>query len=580
MTAEAIQPPAPEKIAPALLGALARPAETHLPIIVMMQDQADLVRLEVEIIAEGVDRRARAERVIDRLKGVAARTQPPLRAELDRWRTAGAVRAVTPLWIINAIILGATPEVVVEIAERADVARVYLDSVIETDRAHAAAAGESEQAGLFPGQAEPGLRVVAAPALWDRGITGAGVIVMNLDTGVDGNHPSMSERWLGNEPDVLASDAWFDHPINQACPTPCDYDFHGTLVLSAVTGLETATADTIGVAFGSRWIAGAVVGASTGHVLTAFEWAAEAPGGTRPPADVLNLSIQDPSVGIAGDCGPNGTYWGVVDAFEAIGGAIVWAAGNEGPGPQTINHPKNRITTMVNMFTVGNISPHSPTFPIHSTSGRGPSICDGLTPKPEVVAPGTTIRVATPGGGYGSFSGTSLAAPHAAGVIALLMEAFPWATGTDIKFALLASAVDLGDPGDDNTYGMGLIDASAAYDLLQSAATVDDAEVVSPTARVLLSEARPNPFNPATSLGIELSEAARVTLRVYSPRGELVAAILDQEDRPAGHHDVTWDGRTSDGRPVPSGLYFFRLDTRLRGSGETIRRMRRAVLLK
>ena len=101
--------------------------------------------------------------------------------------------------------------------------------------------------------------VVAAPALWGRGFTGAGILVMNLDSGVDGQHPSLGPRWLGNTPGVLASDAWFD-PVQGTCPTPCDYDFHGTLTLSVVTGLDSATADTVGVSFGSKWIAGAVVG--------------------------------------------------------------------------------------------------------------------------------------------------------------------------------------------------------------------------------------------------------------------------------------------------------------------------------
>src|SRR4029453_12924084 len=112
-----------------------------------------------------------------------------------------------------------------------------------------------------------------------------------------------------------------------ACPTPCHYDTHGTLTMSVVTGLETATSDTVGVAFGSKWIAGVATGTTTGTVLTEMQWAASAPGGPRPPADVMSLSIQDPSVSQAGDCGPNGTYRAAVDGFEAIGGAVVWAAG-------------------------------------------------------------------------------------------------------------------------------------------------------------------------------------------------------------------------------------------------------------
>jgi len=294
---------------------------------------------------------------------------------------------------------------------------------------------------------------------------------------------------------------------------------------------------------------------------------------------VMSLSIQDPSVNQAGDCGPNGTYWAAVDGFEALGGAVVWAAGNEGPGAMTINRPKNRISTPVNMFTVGNISPHVPTFPIHTTSSRGPSNCDGATPKPEVVAPGTTIRVATPGGSYGTFSGTSLAAPHAAGVIALLMQAFPGVTGTEIKLALLATARDLGVPGDDNTYGMGLIDAARAFNLLQNTLAIDDHGSQAPTAAVTLSEAHPNPFQPATSLRIGLPAAARVTVRVYNLRGQAVASLLESEARSAGSHEIVWDGRTAAGERAPSGVYFFRLTTDTGDAGQVGTWFRKVVLV-
>jgi bacillopeptidase F len=568
-----------EKVAPEILDRIAADPIAPIDVIVMMEEQADLERLSAELSAEGIERKARAGRVIPVLKEMAARSQASLRSDLERKN--GRVLAVRSLWMVNALLVRAMPGPLLEVALRPDVAHLFLDHAVDVDRAFVEGAPSGGAAkSAVPGQAEPGLRAVAAPQLWGRGFTGAGILVMNLDSGVDGNHPSMADRWLGNDPEVLDSDAWFDNPIEQACPTPCDYDFHGTLTLSVVTGLESATADTIGVSFGSRWIAGAVVGTTTGHVLSAMQWAVDPPGGTRPPADVMNLSIQDPSVGFAGDCGPNGTYWAAVDAFEAIGGAAVWAAGNLGPNPMTVNHPKNRLTTPVNMFTVGNISPHSPLFPIHSTSSRGPSICDALTPKPEVVAPGTSIRVATPGGGYSPFSGTSLAAPHVAGVIALLMEAFPEVTGTEIKFALLATARDLGPIGDDNAYGMGLIDAGAAYDLLASTAAVEDPGAA-PSSRVFLSETSPNPARGRATLNLGLPVAARVTLRVYNLKGQVVATLLDAEVRGAGHHVVTWDGRTTEGERAASGVYFFRLDTRARVADQSQSGtwFRKAVLL-
>jgi bacillopeptidase F len=552
-----------------------------VPVIVMMSDQVDLERLNAELTAAGIERRERPARVIPVLKERAERSQAPLVVEIGRWQAAGAVARVRSLWMVNALLVSGRPEVVVAMAERSDVARVDFDQPIGVEQVFADSSDRPAGNGgnpFSPGQAEPGLRVVAAPALWGRGFTGASILVMNLDSGVDGQHPSLGPRWLGNTPGVLPSDAWFD-PVQQACSTPCDYDFHGTLTLSVVTGLDSATADTVGVSFGSKWIAGAVVGGSTGNVLAGFEWAAEAPGGSRGPADVLSLSIQDPSVGLPGDCGPNGIYWQVVDAFEAIGGAVTWAAGNEGPGPQTINYPKNRITTPVNMFTVGNISPHVPSFPIHSTSSRGPSRCDGLTPKPECVAPGTTIRVATPGGGYGTFTGTSLAGPHAAGVCALLMEAFPSVSGSEIKLALLATARDLGVAGDDNTYGMGLIDAGAAFDLLAATTAAGDPSQAPSSARITLSEATPNPFHPETRLAIGLPGASRITVRVYNLKGQVVASLAESAERAAGRHELVWDGKTVAGERAPSGVYFFRLEVRSGESGPARTWLRKAVLV-
>jgi subtilisin family serine protease len=576
---EAIDPTISSKLVPELIEALAEPTP-GISVIVLMRDQVDLERLNAELTAAAVDRRGRPARVIPMLKAKAKETQAPLWDAIAELQAAGAVAAAKPLWLVNAVLVRGTPEAIVAIAGRAEVARVFIDGPIGTDHAFPESAGRATSSStMSPGAAEPGLRVTGAPTLWGMGFTGAGILVMNLDSGVDGQHPSMATRWLGLDAGVLSTDAWFDNPFTMACPTPCDYDTHGTLTLSVVTGLETATSDTVGVAFGSKWIAGVATGTTTGTVLTEMQWAANPPGGTRPPADVMSLSIQDPSVNQAGDCGPNGTYWAAVDGFEALGGAVVWAAGNEGPGAMTINRPKNRISTPVNMFTVGNISPHVPTFPIHTTSSRGPSNCDGATPKPEVVAPGTTIRVATPGGSYGTFSGTSLAAPHAAGVIALLMQAFPGVTGTEIKLALLATARDLGVPGDDNTYGMGLIDAARAFNLLQNTLAIDDHGSQAPTAAVTLSEAHPNPFQPATSLRIGLPAAARVTVRVYNLRGQAVASLLESEARSAGSHEIVWDGRTAAGERAPSGVYFFRLTTDTGDAGQVGTWFRKVVLV-
>ena len=95
-----------------------------------------------------------------------------------------------------------------------------------------------------------------------------------------------------------------------------------------------------------------------------------------------------------------------------------------------------------------------------------PSQCSSsasLAIHPEVVAPGQNVRSAWEQNNFNTISGTSMAAPHVSGAILLLKEAFPFLSGEELLWALYLSAVDLGIPGEDNIYGMGMIDVHAAF---------------------------------------------------------------------------------------------------------------------
>jgi hypothetical protein len=155
---------------------------------------------------------------------------------------------------------------------------------------------------------------------------------------------------------------------------------------------------------------------------------------------------------------------------EIAGIVSIHSAGNSGPGVSTIGYPSVSNASVVNTFSVGAVNGNTPTFPIASFSSRGPTICGdtgALLIKPEVVAPGvnvrSSIREADGSFTFSNFQGTSMAAPHVSGISLLLMEAFPLATATEIKESLYYSAIDLGVPGEDNTYGRGMIDAMAAF---------------------------------------------------------------------------------------------------------------------
>lgn len=88
-----------------------------------------------------------------------------------------------------------------------------------------------------------------------------------------------------------------------------------------------------------------------------------------------------------------------------------------------------------------------------------------------------------------------------------------------------------------------------------------------------LGEARPNPFNPSTSIAFSLEAAGPARVKVYDVAGHLVRTLVD-EPRPAGPQTVVWDGRDDDGRAVASGTYFYQLETA--GRSES----RKAMLLK
>jgi bacillopeptidase F len=159
------------------------------------------------------------------------------------------------------------------------------------------------------------------------------------------------------------------------------------------------------------------------------------------------------------------------DALQAAGIAVVFSAGNNGPDPATVGRPAFINSGLVNVFAVGALDARNPTYPIASFSSRGPTLCPGtgsIKIKPEVSAPGVQVRSAIDDNGYALYNGTSMASPHVTGAVLLLKEAFPMATGKDILEALYYSAVDLGDPGEDNVYGMGIIDVKAAYDSLST----------------------------------------------------------------------------------------------------------------
>ena len=438
----------------------ARPGETFR-VMVLMKDQVDLKALDYALKESRASLAYRHQAVVEALQDKAAATQADLLNLIQQYEDQGKVVFYESFWIVNSLNLEATRDVIEAVAHHPSVARVSLDWPIQLEEPVS-----RRPAPVESNSAEIGLKVINAHKLWKRGITGQGTIVMNIDTGVDGTHPALAARWRGNQPGIPASAAWFDP--NFGSTQPQDTDGHGTHTMGTMTGLDPATNDTIGVAFGAQWIAARTLFANphTSASVAAFQWAADPDGNPATVNDVpaaISNSWFDPNVqNVQCDSSAN-PYFAAINAVEAVGAAVVFSAGNSGPGAASITSPKNAIWTPVNIWATGALNGNLSNLPIASFSSRGPSICDGVTIKPEASAPGVDVRSSLPGNSYGFLSGTSMASPHVAGAIALLRSAAPNMTGTELKYALLNTAQDLGAPGEDNDYGMGVIDVYAAF---------------------------------------------------------------------------------------------------------------------
>ncbi len=431
VTAGAMTKPTPRagKIGPAVESLLAGLAPGEMTTVVLtMREQADPSSIT------GPSRRVRVQRIVSDLRSTSKSSQRSIRAVLRARMAQGQVAGSRRLWISNAISVTATARVIRELAARSDVAVVGPDAIRVVPTA---------------GTPEPNVAAVKASAEWDLGHTGQGVVVANLDSGVDVSHPDLADRWRGG------TNSWYD-PYGQHPTTPTDLSGHGTATMGVMVAGD-AGGTSIGVAPGATWIAAKIFNdsgaATTTAIHQAFQWVLD-PDGDPSTNDTPRVVNGSWSIGSGPSC--DLTFQPDLQALRAAGILPVFAAGNFGSGGSSSVSPANYPEAL----SVGAISS---TDKVYSSSSRGPSTCGGRTRVfPDVVAPGVNIRSTDRNGFYQTLSGTSMAAPHAAGALALLLGAHPGLSADQQQAALIGTAVDLGVVGPDNAYGNGRIDVLAA----------------------------------------------------------------------------------------------------------------------
>ena len=442
-----------------------------------------------EGVAARTSGRARGERRESLVRGLRSRagaSQASLRSLLARLERDGEVTRTTALWVTNAVSVTGTPEAVRELARRADVASVRSDAVTV----------------VVPDvPAEPGIATTGAPQLWARGRTGDGVVVASLDTGADLGNPDLAASWRGG------TNSWFD-PFGQHPDAPVDLSGHGTATLGVMVGGHDA-GTSYGMAPGAQWVAARIFddrGASSATAIhQAFQWVLDPDHdpATDDAPDVVNASWA-----LGGGPGCDLQLQPDLAALRAAGILPVVAAGNFGSGAGTSASPANYPES----FAVGAVDASDRLW---SSSSTGPTTCGTRSRVfPDLVAPGVSVLSADRWGGYQYVSGTSIAAPHVSGALALLLQGRRGLPPDAQADALTASAVDLGDVGPDERFGHGRLDVAAAEARLESVPDVAVAVVPSVltvtagravVARVTID--RLHGFDAAVDLSVSGAEA-------------------------------------------------------------------------
>lgn len=422
--------------------------QTAAPIDPALEDAEGnvtvLVRLESPPLDAGDDldaRKARVEASHERFaRSVGA--SDAVTVEREFWLVAAAVVTVDTDRIDLEAIAGADGVVAVDADETVSAA---------TDRE---ASGADAGTTTAPDGPSTGLEQMDVPEAWETyGTRGEGASVAVLDSGVDGDHPD------------LEVDEWKDFGADPS-PEPIAYDDHGTHVSGLVAGGNESGA-AIGVAPGADLYHGAVMTDCSGgdcvgyerDIIAGLEWAVES------GADVVVLSL-----------GVDGYDTGLLDAIRnanVAGTPVVSSIGNQGAETSTSPGNLHDTTSVGAVGRSGTVPEFSSSEVIETDATWGeaaPERWPGSYAVPTLVAPGVDVTSTAPGGGYEVKSGTSMAAPAAAGAMALVQSATDRPLdAAELETALTETAVD----ADGERGGNGIVDVPAAIERAGTHATLE-----------------------------------------------------------------------------------------------------------
>jgi len=442
-------------IEPELATLMAREqAAQRMPVIVRLKQQPDPAEFGRRVA--GLPQAQRGGRLLEALKAFSAGHQAGLMQDLATRKAEG----VQALSTVNAVGAHLLVRDIRELAQRADVASIRYDvgllapsrrlmgdpckperptprqrlpkSCLTADRAPAVVDATVFDARL---PASDPVAALGAPAVWQSGVTGKGVTVAIIDTGVDISHPDLVRSFRGG-----ASD-WFDPNAEQK--RPIDRHGHGTQIAGLVLGTG-ASGKTLGVAPQAQWIAARIYNnrniARLSDLHRVMAWVLD-PDGKPATADTPQIALN--AWGLGDRTGSCDTEFATDIAWlRAAGVHVVFAGGNGGPAANTSVSPANNPGAL----SVGALDASGE---LASFSSRGPSACDGR-PYPDIAASGEMVRTTDLSAGvmlaYTMGTGSSYAAALVAGELALLSQARPTSSVTEREAMLHPAAGDARPP--------------------------------------------------------------------------------------------------------------------------------------
>ncbi len=515
--------------------------EEEVQVLILLRQQADLSDADALRTKE-----EKGRYVYEALWTVAEETQRGLRSALD----AEGIEHQS-FYIVNAIKALADSALVNSLATRQDVAKILPNRQIQGVSPHLPESSNEAPLSTRAAEAvEANLIRVNADDVWALGYTGQGIVVGGQDTGYDWDHPALVNQYRGWDGATADHDySWHDaiHEDNPGSigtndcgfdsPEPCDDHGHGTHTMGIMVGDDGET-NQIGMAPGARWIGCRNMEKAWGTPATYMEcfefFLAPYPVDGTPLAGEPSLAPH--VVNNSWSCPPTeGCDPAAIALLEAsvanlrqAGIMVVVSAGNYGPSCGSVIYPPAIYPSST---TVGNFDHR--TDQVHTSSSRGPVTYGAATyTKPDISAPGVSIKSSIRGGTYGTLTGTSMAAPHVAGAGALLLSAAQGYSGhaDGIEYLLLNSTVPMttteGCGGDDpndvpnNTWGWGILDAlhavsSATAGTIEGKVTdtntghpIEDAEI---TAMIV-----EGPTGPTSITGANGRYSTALSLNTYN----------------------------------------------------------------